>query len=81
MASRGNKHLTGQKIISVVQYVKNKEERAYTTFRILPTGEAGYLIGDTLIPESDFKKSYPLPASLILNNSQALDGTKNWMTP
>lgn len=73
--------LTGKKIISVMQYVKNKEERTYTTFRILPSGEAGYMVGDTLIPESDFKKSYPLPASLIMNNTQTLDGTKNWMTP
>jgi len=81
MGNRGHNHLSGQKIISVYQYVKNKEERAYTTFRILPTGECGYVLGDTFIPDSDFKKSYPLPASLIVNNTHALDGTKNWLTP
>jgi hypothetical protein len=78
--SRGYNKLTGRKIISFAQYVKNKEERTYTTFRILPTGECGYMIGDTFIKDEDFKKSYPLPGSLIMNNTQTLDGTKSWLT-
>lgn len=42
------------------EYVYNKQQYSRHTLRIKPTGECVYLMGDKEVPESDFKKMFPI---------------------
>jgi hypothetical protein len=49
------------------QYLKNKEIRLNTPFRILPNGKGYYVVDGELISKLEFESKYPLP--LVLNST------------
>jgi len=68
------------KILTILQYVQNREFLRQQHYRIGPD-ECGYVVDGKVIPRKEFEKPYPCPISLESNNTINIDGTKNWMAP
>lgn len=69
-----------KKIITVNQYLQNRDFLHNHHYRVSADG-CGYVVGEEIIPREIFEKPYPVPLSLVMNNSEGADGTKNWLAP
>lgn len=57
------------------EYLKNKEIRQNTPFRITPEGKGFYIVEGKMIPKLEFESKYPLP--LVLNSTNNNPDTLN----
>lgn len=71
--------------LTIGEYVRNKSIRASTTFRVLPSGEKGYVVDGNIVSDEEFDKMYPvdvpfLQAAHVVNSKGAnCDRTKEWL--
>lgn len=66
-------------MISALEYVRRKDILNNTLFVITPTGR-GYFVEDgEYYTREEFKRKYPLPASLVTNNKVNADKTKSFL--
>ena len=68
-----------KKLISYAQYAQMKDDIRCTWFKIFPDGSSGYEVNGNIISVEDFNRANPLPASLVVNNSDSVDLNNNYM--
>jgi hypothetical protein len=65
--------------MTVAEYVTKKDRIANTTYLIDANGQSWYLVKGAKVDSKSFERENSLPESLIVNNSENSDRTKNWL--
>lgn len=61
------------------EYLFRKDKLANTRFRITEEGKGFYVEDGILYTREEFRRKYPTPASLVLNNGANCDKTKSFL--
>ena len=65
--------------MTVAEYVAKKDRIANTTFIIDEKGRSWYLVKGRKVDRRIFERENALPDSLVVNNSDNSDMTKDWL--
>jgi hypothetical protein len=66
-------------MISANEYVRRKDILTNTLFVITHTGNGYFVESEILYTREEFNRRYPLPISLVSNNKNNADASKNYL--
>jgi len=65
--------------MTIAEYLDRRDKLLNTLFIIGTDGVGHYVENHKLYTKEEFRRKYPTPASLVLNNGQNCDKTKSFL--
>jgi hypothetical protein len=65
--------------MSILEYLNRKDKLTNTRFIITPEGKGLFIEDGIPFTRDEFRRKYPTPASLVLNNGANCDKTKSFL--
>jgi len=65
--------------MTIAEYLDRRDKLTNTLFIITSDGMGYYVENHKLYSREEFRRKYPTPASLVLNNGENCDKTKSFL--